>query len=258
LGRPEEVLPELARRVGAAAVYFHQEVTYEEMAVEARVKAALESVGAKVDAFWTNTLHHPDDLPFELQDLPQNFDRFKALVADAAFKTPLPAPRELPGAPVAGRSDPGEVPTLKELGLATPPRGAACDAPSCAGGEGEALRQLAAFASQAASPPPRSPAAVPVARACESSFSSRVAPWLATGCLSPRHMLQEMTASLNGSNFSSSLPSSASPLSSSSGGLKWVEFELLWRDFFRLLTRKHSEVALPARVGTTVSAAVLA
>lgn len=33
VGRPEEVLPELARRVGAGAVYCHGEVTYRDLQV---------------------------------------------------------------------------------------------------------------------------------------------------------------------------------------------------------------------------------
>lgn len=43
------------------------------MQVEGLVKAAVEGEGAQLKALWSNTLHSPDDLPFRLQDLPQNF-----------------------------------------------------------------------------------------------------------------------------------------------------------------------------------------
>ena len=40
------------------------------------------------------------------------------------------------------------------------------------------------------------------------------------------------------------------------GGMQWIEFELLWRDFFRLLTRRHSDVVLPrARQAVEAAAA---
>ena len=41
--------------------------------MEAAVKAAAEAGGAKLQAFWANTLCHPEDLPFKLDQLPQNF-----------------------------------------------------------------------------------------------------------------------------------------------------------------------------------------
>ena len=43
------------------------------MQVEARVKAAVESVGGQLSAHWANTLHHLEDLPFPLAQLPQTF-----------------------------------------------------------------------------------------------------------------------------------------------------------------------------------------
>jgi deoxyribodipyrimidine photolyase len=49
------------------------QVTYEELRVEAAVKAAAEAGGAKLLTFWANTLCHPEDLPFKLSQLPQNF-----------------------------------------------------------------------------------------------------------------------------------------------------------------------------------------
>lgn len=49
------------------------QVTYEEMRVEAAVRAAAEGAGARLRAFWANTLAHLEDLPFKLAQLPQNF-----------------------------------------------------------------------------------------------------------------------------------------------------------------------------------------
>ena len=66
VGKPEEVIPRLAKRIGATAVYCHTEVTYEETKVEDAVKRAfmeMTSSASEFCSFWTNTLHHVDDVP---------------------------------------------------------------------------------------------------------------------------------------------------------------------------------------------------
>ncbi|MEO2192347.1 MAG: deoxyribodipyrimidine photo-lyase [bacterium] len=66
VGKPEEVIPGLAKRIGATAVYCHTEVTYEETKVEDAVKRAFIEVTSSTSeffSFWTNTLHHVDDVP---------------------------------------------------------------------------------------------------------------------------------------------------------------------------------------------------
>jgi len=240
IGKPEEVVTELARRVGAAAVYCHTEVTYEEQQVESRVAEAVKAAGVKFQTFWTNTLHHLDDLPFALASMPQNFDKFRAKVADVVARGALPAPEQVRGLPLGSSTiDAGELPTLKELGLQAAPKGATISQ-TCKGGESEAQKQLQTFLASAMKPPGQK--AAPTAGAAHaSSFSASVAPWLATGCLSPRRMLQEAMAIVNQATGTNATTSS----SSGGSGMQWIEFELLWRDFFRLLTRRHSEVVLP-------------
>ena len=41
-----------------------QEVTTEEAAVEARVRAAAAAAGGGLELVWGGTLYHPQDLPF--------------------------------------------------------------------------------------------------------------------------------------------------------------------------------------------------
>lgn len=73
LGRPEDVLPEIARHVGAGAVYCHGEVTYEEQKLEASVSRALDREGAALKLMWGGTLYHVQDLPFKLTAMPANY-----------------------------------------------------------------------------------------------------------------------------------------------------------------------------------------
>eukprot|EP00879_Flechtneria_rotunda_P014808 GHRR01015472.1.p1 GENE.GHRR01015472.1~~GHRR01015472.1.p1 ORF type:complete len:290 (+),score=99.16 GHRR01015472.1:195-1064(+) len=57
IGKPEEVLPELARAVGAGAVYCQGEVTVEEERVEAAVSKALDKTGAALKV-WQQGIQH--------------------------------------------------------------------------------------------------------------------------------------------------------------------------------------------------------
>jgi deoxyribodipyrimidine photolyase len=245
VGRPEEVLAEVVRRVGAAAVYCHSEVSAGEAAVEARVGEAVGAAGASLRAFWTNTLHHPDDLPFPLADLPASFEAFRRAMAGVAPRAALGGPAQLRGVPAgaAAAVEAGEVPTLRQLGLEPlPAQGASPGAAACAGGETggetEALAQLAAFVAAARGGGRAAPGGTRAG-----SFSSGVAPWLATGCLSPRRLLEEAQRGLGPVEREEGGQEGGGQ--GGGGGLQWVVFELLWRDFFRLQTKRHAEVVLP-------------
>jgi deoxyribodipyrimidine photolyase len=184
--------------------------------------------------------------------------------------------------PLGGRVDPGEIPTLQQLGLQPLPPGcgsntsggggqaqpagqrqAAATFPAMAsgggaaeagggsssprGGEGEALRQLRSFLSQAAASG---------GAAYGSNFAGSIAPWLATGCLSPRRMLEDAQAALQavaGGAGASGAPAAA--MQPQQDPLSWVRFELMWRDFFRFLTAKYSNTA-PASAAKSTSCAL--
>jgi deoxyribodipyrimidine photolyase len=78
-----------------------------------------------------------------------------------------------------------------------------------------------------------------------SSFSAKISPWLAMGCLSPRHMyhaLRQQLPAQQPAGGSSTGGGSAGAGSSAGGqpGLTWLQFELLWRDFFRFITKRYA------------------
>ncbi|CAN0870399.1 Blue-light photoreceptor PHR2 [Linum grandiflorum] len=77
VGRPEIVLVELAKAVGADAVYAHKEVSHDEVKAEEKIEAAVKEEGIEVKYFWGSTLYHLDDLPFKLEDMPSNHGGFR-------------------------------------------------------------------------------------------------------------------------------------------------------------------------------------
>lgn len=86
---------------------------------------------------------------------------------------------------------------------------------TCQGGETEALRQLRTFVESVMGGNTKTVA----------SFSGNIAPWLASGCLSPRRMLEAVLEEGVGED-----------------ALRWIKFELLYRDYFKLITKRAAQV----------------
>eukprot|EP00890_Picochlorum_soloecismus_P005409 jgi/Picsp_1/586/NSC_00583-R1_blue-light photoreceptor phr2-like len=237
IGHPEEIVPEIGRKIGADAVYCHTEVTYEETRVEKRTKDAFVSqCGGAFKSFWTNTLHHVEDLPFSLADLPQSFDEFKKKMQAVAARGCLESEGDcLKGTPLGmyAAVGAGDIPTLKDLGLKEVEydknggMGSHKDS-RCIGGETEALRQLKSFVASFNRGIAESKDS-DKSWSCNGtrSFSGSIAPWLASGCLSPRKMLESVMNIQEGES------------------MNWIRFELLWRDFFRMLTKRYTDIVLP-------------
>ena len=121
VGRPEVVIPELARAAGAEVVYAHGEVSRDECRAEEKVSKAIEKEGVEVKYFWGSTLYHLDDLPFKLDDMPSNYGGFREAVKGLEVRKVLDAPEEVKCVPMKNVLEPGEIPTLGELGLSSPP-----------------------------------------------------------------------------------------------------------------------------------------
>eukprot|EP00899_Mesostigma_viride_P016661 jgi/Mesvir1/24997/Mv16955-RA.1 len=253
VGHPEEVLPQLAKKVGARALYYHQEVTYEEMSLEAKVEDALSKRGIEAKSFWGSTLFHVDDLPFDLQAMPSNYGGFREKVAGLAVRPVLPAASQLKGLPMRGGVEVGEIPTLAQLDI-TPPSTSgkqehlvAGGAPSLTGGETEALQRLQGFVVEAVTAERQGKAGAPAGTSSDgaasgnrhlygANFSCKISPWLAMGCLSPRRMYDDLRR--NGGQVAAR---AGAAQASGEGGLNWLVFELLWRDFFRFITKKYGQ-----------------
>ncbi|MDJ0520819.1 MAG: DASH family cryptochrome [Planctomycetota bacterium] len=218
-GRPEDVLPALAAELDAAAVHLHAEVTSEETDVERAVTDALTPLGVTVRAFWGATLHHPDDLPFAIADLPEVFTRFRGKVEKrSSVRPPLDAPATLPSLP---QIDMGSLPSPAELGAEErepDPRGVL----PFRGGESEARARLEAYLWQ--------DDLLRVYKETRNGmlgadYSSKLSPWLALGCVSPRRVHDEV------SRYERERVRNDSTY--------WLIFELRWRDYFRFICAKH-------------------
>jgi deoxyribodipyrimidine photo-lyase len=219
IGLPEEILPALVQEYDITDVYFYQETTAEEVAVETALKTALKPLEITIQSFWGHTLYHPDDLPFAIAQIPELFTHFrKEVEKSATVNPPLPTPEKLPPLPAIS---PGEMPQLTDLGVEKPVfnvRGVL----QFRGGESAGKARLHDYFWQ---------------QDClkdykqtrngmlGENYSSKFSPWLSLGCLSPRWVHQQVQ------DYEAQRIKNDSTY--------WLIFELLWRDYFRFICAKH-------------------
>ncbi len=222
-GHPEEVLPELSKQCRGSWVFCNRERTSEELEVQNAVEQSLWAIGREVYYSRGKLLYYTSDLPFPITQTPDTFTQFrKETERLTPVRPPLPTPSRIPMVEDAG-IEPGELPELADFGIAPPP----CDeraAIEWQGGETAGLDRLVyyLFGSQAISTYKETRNGL-----VGSDYSSKFSAWLAQGCLSPKRIYTEVKAyeAKNGANEST----------------YWMIFELLWRDFFRLMGKKHGD-----------------
>lgn len=226
-GKPEEILPALARTLGAEEILFHEEVTDEEMRVEQAMRAACGRAGIEATGFWGATLHHVGDLPFYLEDMPDVFTPFRKELEKRSSVRPArdaPSEREAFVADFLPEDfEEGRLPTLSELGCehaqtVSDPRGVL----PFEGGERAARARLHRYFFEEDRLRHYKQTRNGLIGA---GYSSKFSPWLALGCLSPRRIFEEVR------RYEQERVKNDSTY--------WLIFELIWRDFFYFLAMKE-------------------
>ncbi|MEM8709747.1 MAG: deoxyribodipyrimidine photo-lyase, partial [Planctomycetota bacterium] len=217
-GDPVSVLAAMAEEERWEALHYHELVGTEERSQEKRLARKLRAGEASVDVtgHWDRTLH--DEYPFEVSETPEVFSRFRKVVEKRLeVAAPELPPKRIPG---PGRVEPGELPTLAEVdavGIVDDERAVH----RFPGGAKAANEQLSAFVWGG-----------PIATYKETrngligaDYSSKLSPWLALGAISCRRVQDEVFRfeEERGANEST----------------YWVFFELLWRDYFQLIVKRH-------------------
>ncbi|CAN6829948.1 unnamed protein product [Brassica oleracea] len=246
VGKPEAVLVELAKEIGADAIYAHREVSHDEVKAEGKIESAMKEEGVEVNYFWGSTLYHLDDLPFKVEDLPSNYGAFKDKVQKLEIRKTIAALDQLKSLPSRGDVQLGDIPSLLDLGINPSARTSQEGKPTMVGGETEALTRLKSFAADCQ------------ARLAKggnqkggnnsvfgANFSCKISPWLAMGSISPRSMFDELKKTISASTTPSTPPRNGP----GDTGLNWLMYELLWRDFFRFITKKYSSAKTQVEAG---------
>ncbi|HEY4196158.1 MAG TPA: DASH family cryptochrome, partial [Mucilaginibacter sp.] len=211
-GNPADIIPQLAQQYQVNEVYHHREVAFEETNISEEVEAALWKIKLNLKHFIGHTLYHKEDLPFPIKDIPDSFTVFKKKVErDSAVRACIETPEYISTPEIA---DAGDMPTLLDLGLTEPiddPR----ETFHYKGGETTGLQQLQQYILNATQ-------SVSAKGSKHADSPSRLSAWISLGCLSMRWLYREVTKGNHNSN---------SPLI----------LELLWRDYFRFMFKKHGK-----------------
>jgi deoxyribodipyrimidine photo-lyase len=219
-GLPELIIPELVAQLGITDVYYHREVTAEEIAVETAMAAALKLANVSCKSFWGHTLYRLQDLPFSLPHLPELFTKFrKDVEKECGVAKVLATPASLP--PLPADLDPGKLPSLTELGL----EAAHADSRGVLefkGGETAGMARLDEYFWQRDQLRLYKETRNGMLGA---DYSSKFSAWLALGCLSPRYIYEQVRKYEDDRIENDST--------------YWLIFELLWRDYFRFICAKH-------------------
>lgn len=220
VGIPELIISELARESRASWVLCNRERTQEEVSVQDALEQKLWGVGVELVYTRGKMLYHTQDLPVPVQHTPDVFTQFrKENESITQVRLPLPSPTVLPELP--GGLDAGDMPSMEDLGHESFEMDPRIVLPF-KGGETEGLARLRHYLWESNS--------ITTYKETRngligSDYSSKFSPWLSAGCLSPKFIYHEIK------RYERERVSNESTY--------WLFFELLWRDFFRLMGKKH-------------------
>ncbi len=220
VGKPEVEIAKLADQLKTSWVFCNRERTQEEVDVQDRLERNLWSIGQEVRFSRGKMLYYTQDLPFPVTHTPDQFTSFRKEVENfTTIRKPLAVPAKIPATTEAVEA--GEVPTMASFGykLEEPDQRSVIE---FRGGEIAALQRLEHYFWESKSISHYKETRNQMLGA---DFSSKLSPWLAQGCISPKTVYAALKKyeKSHGANEST----------------YWLFFELLWRDFFRLMGKKH-------------------
>ncbi|MBU6341455.1 MAG: DASH family cryptochrome [Bacteroidetes bacterium] len=220
VGRPECIIAEIAQQRKVSWVLCNRERTQEEVFVQDALEQKLWTFGVELLYTRGKMLYYTQDLPVPVHHTPDTFTQFrKENESITPVRPPLPTPSSMP--PLPGSLDPGEMPSLESFGHETPQQDQRTTL-HFKGGEREGLKRLRYYFWEKDL----------IAQYKEtrngllgSDYSSKFSPWLSAGCLSPKLIYHEIK------RYERERVANESTY--------WLFFELLWRDYFRLLGKKY-------------------
>ncbi|MGA1276989.1 MAG: DASH family cryptochrome [Candidatus Kapaibacteriota bacterium] len=218
-GKPDEILPELVQTFDVDCIHVEEPIASEEVQLIKRIDTA---ISIPIHRFESRTLYQEKELPFALAQLPDIFTDFRKLMEASKGYDIYPVEETmLPSLPKKFMDFEHEAQWRIAVNYkSTDPRAAF----RAIGGEIEGLKRLEYYTQQSH--------AIATYKSTRNgligdAYSSKFSPWLATGSLSARRIMQaineyEINYEANESTY-------------------WMKFELLWREFFQWTFKKHGD-----------------
>lgn len=219
-GKPEEEVFALVKEIGASYVYANMERTHDEVQVQNALEKNLWSIGLEILFFRGKMLYYTQDLPFPIAHSPDTFSAFRKEVERfIEIREPLEVPEKF--SPWSLDIDVGILPTLEDLGWEPLQEDQRAEI-QFKGGEKQAFQRLKDYFRGGRY----------LDKFTETRYNlsgvnaaSRLSPWLALGCLSPKYIYAELKAYEDRYQCNKSTQT--------------FLLELLWRDHYRLMGKKY-------------------
>jgi deoxyribodipyrimidine photo-lyase len=220
IGNPEDLITALALQYDVTSVFCYEEFGTEESDQLEKVRINLEKIQVSFLTFRGVTLHHPEDLPFSITGVPEIFTNYRKLV-EQSVKVRSVFPKVRPIAHLPENLEPGEFPSLQDMGLEIPQRDRRSAFPF-RGGEDTAVEILIEFLWVSGRVKSYNETRNGL---IGTNYSSKLSAYLAMGVISPRFIYSQLKLfeEEKGANEST----------------YWFFFELLWRDYFQWILGKH-------------------
>jgi deoxyribodipyrimidine photo-lyase len=222
-GKPEEEVFELARQLKADWVFCNRERTSEEVFVQDELEKRLWTIGVELRFNRGKMLYYTQDLPFPITHTPDTFTQFRKEVEKLVpVRLPLSEPDYIPWREPA--CEIGEVPPPSWFAQQDE-GGVANDVFEYKGGEQTGWERLRYYFGDKKLASSYKETRNQMLGA---DFSTRFSAWLSAGCLSPKSIYHELKAYDENHG--------------ASDGTYHIFFELLWRDYFRLVAKKYGNL----------------
>ena len=214
---PEDIISEIVSTNNVSDIYLQNDWTKDEMATETAVKTIIPNV--KFHKYYNQLLYNPEDINFEIDNLPQVFTVFRKKlekyvdIREESVTVSLSTSNRI--------ENKTQIPTLKELGFddfETHPNSAF----PFKGGERSSLERLNDYffnTKKLGFYKKTRNGLVGV------DYSSKFSPWLANGSISARTIYWQVK------KFEKEHVKNQSTY--------WLIFELIWRDYFKYVSLKH-------------------
>ncbi len=219
-GDTATVLEELIKKYNVSKIYCKQEVAYGEKVRLAAVEEIAWKLLCTVETFSTSNLFHASDLPFPLKNIPEIFTDFRKKVEKESNVRPISETPKSIKSPILPKF---ELPQAADFGLKTIEVDQRTAFPF-KGGETQAFKRLNDYLFETHF----------IEKYKETrngligeSYSSKLSPWLSLGCISSKTIYFEIK------RYEKEVHSNESTY--------WLIFELLWRDYFRFMMKKHNQ-----------------
>jgi deoxyribodipyrimidine photo-lyase len=217
-GIPEQELFKIAVDFEVEKVIASKEVTQEETNVESALYQKLKTQNIEIDFFWSNTLIHVRDLPFQIHFVPDVFTDFRKKVENAwRVREEFPVPEKIESPAGLEKT---EVPSLSDLGF-NDFSSDKKDLNQFIGGENQALCRLNEFIWEKdllkTYKETRN-------QMLGKDYSSKLSPYLSLGSISPRTVYFQVK------KYEAERVQNESTY--------WLIFELLWKDYFYFIALK--------------------